>query len=326
MTYRTDLPPLIVAIQPEAHRVAMELAAAQSTPKKRQRVYLNTLAVSEVHSYLEWMEFETDLSGGDSWNPYLCGLLDAADLILPRIGRLECRPVLPGENAFRLPIDVPEDLIGYIAVQFEENLDQVKLLGFIPFDENLPEQIPIASVQPLDALIDYLDELEVRELEETVSPNKLLVLRQWFQNLQSIIEAGYQTLESYLNNSQDNLDWRFASVSRSNRIEAETPSARVCAIKELELAGQSLALVVYLTTEVNQNLGILLRVYPSRERTYLPSNLQMIVIDESGNTFRTAQARSDDNFIQLEFNGQFGERFSIQLSLDNASFTEYFAI
>lgn len=34
MTYRTDLPPLIVAIQPEAHRVAMELAAAQSTPKK----------------------------------------------------------------------------------------------------------------------------------------------------------------------------------------------------------------------------------------------------------------------------------------------------
>jgi hypothetical protein len=156
--------PFIIPLQlsSEAYACAKKFAGEQATTWKAKQVYLNTLAIYAVQSYLQWMEFETDPSQGDSWNPGIRALFDVADLVLPGIGKLECRPILPGETVISLPQEVTEERIGYVAVQFEEKLDQVKLLGFYPLvdRENPPEVIQLTELKSFESLIERLEELQ----------------------------------------------------------------------------------------------------------------------------------------------------------------------
>jgi ABC-type phosphate transport system substrate-binding protein len=178
---------LTVPLGQDAHRLALQFAAEQATPDKGKQVYLNTLAVYAVHSYLKWLPVETVLSQGDSWHPGLRAISDVADLVLPNIGKLECRPVLPGEIAFTLPPEVTTDRIGYVAVQFSQQLDSVELLGFAPANPNTepPDKIPVAELQSIDALIDNIHQQSIKHIQNpAVKRETLLVnLRQWLEGI-----------------------------------------------------------------------------------------------------------------------------------------------
>ncbi len=176
MTYNTELLPLTIAVKSEAHRLAEELAVEQATPEKGKQVYLNTLAVYTVHSFLEWMEVETNLEAGDSWNPYICGLFDATDLVIPNLGKIECRPVMPEDAVISLSPEVTEDRIAYVGVRFQEQLDKVELLGFIRAVD-VPESsttIDFDQLEPIENLIDYLFRLEsgIEVLQEEAEVNE----------------------------------------------------------------------------------------------------------------------------------------------------------
>jgi hypothetical protein len=62
-----------------------------------------------------------------------------------------------------VPVEVTEDRIGYVAVQFGEQLDRGTLLGFAPAvaASMLPVQLRVADLQSLNALLEYLYRLEV---------------------------------------------------------------------------------------------------------------------------------------------------------------------
>ena len=90
--------PLFVPLGTEAHRIARQFAVEQSTPQKGKRVYLNTLAVYAIHTYLKWLGIETDLNLSQSWEPTLTDAFDATDLFITPIEKLECRPVLPEQT------------------------------------------------------------------------------------------------------------------------------------------------------------------------------------------------------------------------------------
>lgn len=139
----SQAPPLsTVPLRHEAHRLAKQFATEQVTPQKGKQVYLNTLAVYAVHSWLKLLQIETDLGQGDSWHLGKRAFLDVADLVLPGIGRLECRPILPGETIFSLPLEVTDDRIGYVAVRISESLDEARLLGFVrAIDTKSPSNI-----------------------------------------------------------------------------------------------------------------------------------------------------------------------------------------
>ncbi len=163
---------LTIAIPQQYQEIARKFASEQATPAKGKRVYFNTLAVYMVHNFLEWMEIDTDLNQGESWHPGIRAILDVADLVIPNLGKLECRPVLPGETVISLPIEVTEDRIAYIGVQFPEGaygdtpVHEVQLLGFSPtIDPDAPpEEIEIASLQPIETFIDYIDRLESAQI------------------------------------------------------------------------------------------------------------------------------------------------------------------
>lgn len=157
----TTFPLLMVPLDLEIHSRARHLAAQQSTVEKGKRVYLNALAVYAVHSYLKWLQIPTNFQESDCWNPVKAALSNAADLVIPNVGILECRPVLPQETVILLP-STSENRIGYVAIQFQESLDSVQLLGFAPaFDEvNLPAQLEVSQLQPIDALLQQITRLE----------------------------------------------------------------------------------------------------------------------------------------------------------------------
>ena len=204
-----ELPLLTVPIELKAHEMARQLAAVQSTVQKGKRVYLNALAVYAVHSYLKWLQIETDLEGSDSFNPAKTALANVADLVIPGIGSLECRPVLPGETTILLPEEVIENRIGYVGVQFSDRLDSVQLLGFVPSldSSNPPQQIAVAKLMPIDTLIEQITRLEeALAFLETDDPVAVQVRAQIETQSQSNIVAQleriYRTCEEY--------EWRYA--------------------------------------------------------------------------------------------------------------------
>jgi hypothetical protein len=59
---------------------------------------------------------------------------------------------------------------------------------------------------------------------------------------------------------------------------------------------------------------------------YLPSNLQLMVMDEDAETVIDARARSDNKSIQLEFDGEPGDHFGVKVAVGDVSVTENFVI
>ena len=316
----------IIPLGREAHALARQFAAEQATPQRSKQIYSNTLAVYAVHSYLKWLRIDTDLSQGDSWHPLKRVLFDIADLVLPGIGKLECRPVSPGETTIFLPPEVTEDRIGYVAVQFSENLNEVQLLGFVGAANisNASEQILIAELQPLNDLLDCIPDTDLQPVD---SPSQVRVnLSQW---LDDIFEAGWQTVEALLSRESANL-----ALNTNFREIYGNPAFGITGGKLIDLerqAGQRVALLVKIMPKTEQKVDIRVRVCPASGQIYLPPNLQLIVEDKSG-TCLQAQAKSIDRFrsinrwIQLEFSGDKGEQFSAKVVLSDVIITENFVI
>ena len=322
----TETPHFTVPLGGEAHAIARQFATEQTTPHKGKKTYLNTLAIYAVHSYLKWLQIESNLSQGDSWHSGKRSLFDVADLVVPGLGKLECRPVLPGETTCSLPPEVTEDRIGYVAVQFSERLDEVQLLGFVRADDtsNPKEQILIADFQPLDALLDCIPPNQVSVLSASQMP---VNLSSWLVN---IFEAGWQTLEALLSTEAANPAFSFRNANSLIETVPNDPVVGVSGGKLIDLGmqllGHPVALIATIAPVTDREVDIRLRVYPTGSQIYLPPNLQLIVLDESGAICLEAQARNADNWIQLEFSGEPRERFSVKMALGDVSITEYFVI
>jgi Protein of unknown function (DUF1822) len=64
----TETHHLSVPLSNNAHRWAEDFAREQDNPSKGRQVYLNTLAVYAVYSYLKWLNIEAALNQSDSWH------------------------------------------------------------------------------------------------------------------------------------------------------------------------------------------------------------------------------------------------------------------
>jgi hypothetical protein len=94
----------------------------------------------------------------------------------------------------------------------------------------------------------------------------------------------------------------------------------------MQIAGYPVALIVEVIAGLNNKSDIILQLHPTGNQIYLPPLLQLTVLDESGLVFLEAQARSADNYIQLQFSGLPGEQFSVRVALGDASIMEDFIV
>lgn len=201
---------------------------------------------------------------------------------------------------------------------------------------------------------------ERREVAVATNPTvvverTLTNLSNWFDNL---FETGWQTIAEFVGQPESNLtlafrnremdvnqeetiaalihligttedeETRWAAAESLWTIEPSNPASGVRRIADLgmQISDRAVALMVAILPKAEGKVAILLRVYPMGSQTYLPSGLQLAVLDEDGDTFLETEARDADNYVQLKFGGDRGERFSVRVALGDSGITEGFAI
>lgn len=322
-----------------AIRTANHFAQSQPNTAKASAIRLNTLAVLVMNDYCQMMAIPTDLENSDCWNPLMRSISDVADLKLFDIGQLECRRVEPEASVCRVPPEVWDLRLGYVAIEIDEAAQTAHLLGFTPTVEM--EEIPIAQFQPIENLFDHLFTLQQasggsssteanlvgRELQ-----NAIANLGRWFN---ASFEDGWQVVEELL--SPDSLspalsfrtrEEEVAAIAEDQLGEAISPDVRRAKLVNLalQLGIQQVVLIVEIQATSSQRIDIGLQVHPPSGQPYLPPDLEMAVLDVSNDVFMQVQSRQADNYIQLQFTGVPEEQFKVRLILAEAQYIEEFII
>lgn len=314
----------------EAREIAQNFAIQQSTQQKAKQVLYNTLAVLTVKSYLEMLGIPTDLPRSDSWNPVMRVCDNVADLNILDLGKLECRPVQCSDVSCYIPMEVWDLRVGYVAVRIDDSLKKATLLGFVP--QVATEEFAITHLRPIEELIDHLDELRASTNFLTYSTYSLVNLGHWLSN---IFTSGWSTVESLLHPEQLTSAWGFRNAEstildpeeskETNQANNSIQRAKLIDLG-IQLGDRHVVLLVEITPEENGSIAVALQVHPSPSQAHLPESLILSVIESSGEVFMQAQARSQDNFIQLQFSGQPQELFTVQIVLGDAKLTEQFQL
>ncbi|NEN88747.1 MAG: DUF1822 family protein [Okeania sp. SIO3H1] len=323
-----------VTLTPLAHEFAERFQKLQTNPLKAQQVYHNILVVYVVGYWLGCWGVETDLEASDSWNLIMQTLANTGELIVKNKGSLECRPVMAGSEFFHVPAEVGANRIGYVVVELNSDLTEAKLLGYLPSVES--EEVSLEKLQPIDDLLDDLMGLKpyvvpdtAIQLQPQVVPQTVIQLSQWLHNQ---FEEGWETLESILDNTNLSPAFRTRYAYRSNSTRNETlekPKPTIERIKllgtEIGLAGVLIGLLVGLTPTTSNELDISVEVSPAPEAEGTFQKLQVMILDEEGESVIEGGARSTEE-IKLGFSGEPGDRFSVRVIIDDVCLTENFVI
>ncbi|MEG4111747.1 MULTISPECIES: DUF1822 family protein [unclassified Microcoleus] len=295
-----------------------------SSPEKKEQVYFNTLAVCAVKDYMEMMDIPTDLNASDSWNAAMRLYTDAADLKLTNLGHLECRPLKSGKFCY-IPLEIPDDRIGLVAVEIDTKRQQATLLGFMKTAS--AGDLAIDKLQSFDKILQHLDCLQHRQ--------KKVALRQWLHN---IFEAGWQSVEDILVPQEPHLAFRrySSAVVRGKIINltadiSEKASATIDGFQEkpnlwrgVREAARSVALLVAIEAKTDTETNIKVQVHPAGGADSLPLNLTLKVTDGEGKTVMEACAGSGNGYMTLEFAADCGECFSVVVKLKELCIVENF--
>jgi len=138
-----------------------------------------------------------------------------------------------------------------------------------------------------------------------------------------------QALVNLLRSTSDD-ETLWIAVESLRKIDPENPAAGIRRVRlidlGMEIAGKAVALAVALLQKVEGDVSVLLQVYPTANDDYLPADLKLILIDDSGNILREITARRADVYMQLKFSCEVGEIFSVQVALGDTNFRENFVV
>ena len=299
-TYQFALP---LPITQATRQMAQEFANQHADANKANQVRLNTLAVLVMHDYLQLMDIPTNLTASDSWNPVLRLCADVADLQVAGVGRLECRPVLPNQTLCPVPPETWTDRIGYVVVELDEAAESAQLLGFVP--KATTEELPLSQLRSPEDLLDHLAELRHPQ------PSLVANLSQW---IQGAIDEGWQTLEELLNPAQLS-----PAISFRGRLGTQTPSKRI------DLNGVSAVLAVDARPLADESTDICLQLHPPIDG-FLPIGTRFSVLNEVGEVELETTATGTEDFLEWQVGCTSGDRFSVQVSLNEVQITQDFVI
>lgn len=150
-----------VSLALTAHARAKQYAQVHRNPEKGKLVYLNTLAVYAVKTYLECMGFDIDLEASQSASLSQRVLINTADLVVQGYGTIECCPVLPGITSLEILPETWEDRIAFVAVDLDKTLREATILGFFPAVSTAT--MSLKQLQPMHKLLEHFNQLQLAE-------------------------------------------------------------------------------------------------------------------------------------------------------------------
>lgn len=164
MIANLETPALKIPIGTTAHHAAYQLAKLQRGESAAMQVYANTLAVYALNSYFEWLEIDSSLAESESCHPIVTMFSDVADLLLPGLGKIECRLVDQGSTVATIP-NVNVDRIGCVVMQMDGELSEIEEiteLEILGFTQSLAPEISLADLASTEMLLEHLQQLEAQ--------------------------------------------------------------------------------------------------------------------------------------------------------------------
>ena len=121
---------------------------------------------------------------------------------------------------------------------------------------------------------------------------------------------------------------RFQAAELLWEIDPDNPAGGVRRSLDLSLyiEGHTLGLLAAILVRTDERRSLLFQIYPTGDARFIPQGLQLIGLDENGESFFEVIAREQDDRISLKFLADEGDRFSLRVVLNNASMTENFIV
>jgi hypothetical protein len=325
----------LVDIPLSVHRRAKAIAEQQRETAQAEIVYRNNLAVYATHVYMRCMGIPVDLGSSDSQDILFQTLSNTGALMLSGVGKLECRPVAHNAENMYVPEDVWGDRIGYIAVQFNADLSEANLLGFVPAVSG--REIPLAKLKSLSELLDRLEILKT-ELQTAQQPviamtatrlqsENVVYLSQW---LNRTIESGWQIIEDFLDNivtsKSDQLEPAIAfrqTIASQSEIEAEIiQCGKVIQLGD-SLDHDQLQLVIGLRPQTEDKYQVRIQLRPIRV-PYLIPGLEVSLLNNLGETVSKSQMSQHQPYFELKLGAHKGDSFSLRTRYADSTFEQQF--
>jgi len=318
-----------IPIDGKMFQIAEKFSQQQQNQQKSRAVYLNTLAILAVDFYCQCVGIKTEASKSHGLDNIMSSLMNTASLFIKDKGLLECRPVLPKEEFCEIPSEVLSERIGYMVVEIDEGNRQARILGFVESVEK--ERLPLTKLNSLGDFLIYLHKFPAVELVSEISTNKvdmvevavnkistgIVKLSKWFEGL---LDGGW---EAELAIAKD------LAISQDIFSANETEKRESSAAKFIYLQHSSeRVLLILRQTQVSQDeVEIVLRLYPASESIFLLDGIKIALLDESNKSIPQLEKQSKaSNWLQLRFKGNVGDKFSLKISLGEDNIIEYFII
>lgn len=297
-----------------AKQTAEQFASQQPTPQKAEQIYRNTLAVCVVNSYLNLLGIKTDLAASDSWNPTVRLMNNVADLFIVDHGHIDCRPVTPETETCWIPLEAQSDRIGYIVVCLDTD-QEATLLGFI--GQPHLEHLPLQQLRPIAELTQYLARL-----------TSVINLRHW---LEGLYQLDWQPPDKLLRPSQLALSNTQSPVQRAKCVELNLDAEHRNVVLLLSVVPHDEALSVRVQLHpaimAEQHAGGMRLIHPLAD--CLMPNIKLALKTENKTLAKEVISRIHprDNCIQIpQFQGQWGERFTIQIAVGKHEINQHFQL
>lgn len=322
--------PEIIWLEPEHFDQAKEISDLVNGEAQGWQTHLNALALLGFEKWLNDRIPEQAVYRNATGVVNVCYL---------KIGEFKVC-LIASEALLDEVVNVPQDAIArpelaahfYVVLEVLEEQGQVIIKGFLRYDQvvnyrsrdNLQILRDGCYKLPLSAfdtepnhLLFYCRFLEptaiplcgsampsLRYLKETRTK-----LNQW---LQGVFNEGWLGIDALVN-PQANL-----ALSTRN-IQASVKGGKLIDLG-MQLGSPPAALLVNVTEETENKLGVLVQLHPTGGEKYLPPNLKLTLLSKAGKKLQEVQSRGQDNYIQLQpFRGEPGKRFSIEVSLSDAT-------
>jgi Protein of unknown function (DUF1822) len=314
------------------------LSERTNSESQRWQVYLNTLALLSLEEWLK--ERMPDLTvNRESEIDKPASYLKIGDFKI-------C--IIATENLLDEIVNLPQDILEqpelaahfYAILEVLEEEEQIIVRGFQRYDllnnyrlqVNLsvqadgcyPFPLSIFDAEP-NRLLTYCRHLEPSAISLPIREKRVEVVRETKTKLsrwlQGIVDEGWQTIDALIN-SEANL----ALATRNTFLGTGTKAGKLINLG-MQLGNQTVVMLITVTQETEEKIGINLQLYPTGGESYLPANLHLTLLSKAGKILQEVGSRPQDSYIQLKsFRGEPGKRFSIKISLGDVSVKEEFEL
>ncbi|MGD1913559.1 MAG: DUF1822 family protein [Rivularia sp. (in: cyanobacteria)] len=145
-------------------------------------------------------------------------------------------------------------------------------------------------------------------------------LNLWFEN---VFNEGWQSVDDFLSLTNTTA-FQFRSDSVLNEVCVK--GAKLIDLG-MQLENTSVVLLIGLSPQIDNKVGIRVQLYPAFGENYLPASIKLTLVSKSGKSLQYVESRSYDNYIQLKrFKLPLGKFFSIQVGFKDINIKENFVL